>query len=73
MFFTQSFAIGIVLIWSMVMLSTAAVEERNRDLFVSLLSTCLGVFLPQPHLSLGSPTPLMEQNTTTREDHKQAQ
>ena len=47
-FVTQSLAVGIVLLWSMFMLTTQ--DERNRDLYVSLLATCLGIFIPQPSL-----------------------
>ena len=47
-FVTQSLAVGLVLIWSMFMLTTQ--DERNRDLYVSLLATCLGIFIPQPSL-----------------------
>ena len=64
-FFTQSLAIGIVLIWSMFMLSQNP-EIHNRDLFVSLLSTCLGVFLPQPKLHSSS----SEKRLTTSDEEE---
>lgn len=48
-FFTQSAAVGIVLFWSMYMLSQTSNQE-NRDLYVSLLSASLGVFLPNPKI-----------------------
>ena len=51
-YFTQTVAIACVLLWSLFMLSTNPTE--NRDLYVSLLSTCLGVFLPQPKLGTTS-------------------
>jgi hypothetical protein len=47
-YFTQTLAIAVVLLWALFMLSYNPTE--NRDLYVSLLSTCLGVFLPQPKL-----------------------
>ena len=48
-YFTQTAAIAVVLIWSLFMLASTPATE-SRDLYVSLLSTCLGVFLPQPTL-----------------------
>lgn len=48
-FLVQSVAIGAVLIWAMMMLSIQP-DDKNRDLYVSLLSTCLGIFMPQPKL-----------------------
>jgi hypothetical protein len=47
-YFTQTIAIAAILVWALFMLSTQ--PDTNRDLYVSLLSTCLGVFLPQPKL-----------------------
>lgn len=50
LFFTQSTAVGIVLFWSMYMLSQST-QDQNRDLYVSLLSASFGVFLPNPKIS----------------------
>ena len=47
-YFTQTTALAVILIWSLFMLTTT--NDSNRDLYVSLLSTCIGVFLPQPTL-----------------------
>ena len=47
-YFTQTLTIATILIWALFMLSTQ--PDTNRDLYVSLLSTCMGVFLPQPKL-----------------------
>ena len=50
LFFTQSLAIGAVLIWSMAMLSLSDSNDVRRELYISMLSTAMGVFLPQPSL-----------------------
>ena len=59
LFFTQSTAVGIVLFWSMYMLSQST-QDQNRDLYVSLLSASLGVFLPNPKISSGPDEALSE-------------
>ena len=39
LFFTQSLAIGAVLIWSMAMLSLSDSNDVRRELYISMLST----------------------------------
>ena len=49
-YFTQTTAIGFIMIWSMYMLSTMLEGDQSRDLYVTLLASTVGVFLPTPRL-----------------------